>query len=385
MKDNTLEIKYKSLIANILKVEAKQIFLYWKGRVALFAILNAMGIQKDDEVILPAFTCVVVPNAIKYLGAKPIYVDIDASTYNFDLDQLKSKITDRTKVIICQNTFGLSSNVEKVVAFAKENNIKTIEDCTHGFGGTYKGKPNGSYCDAAFYSTQWNKPYSTGIGGFALVTDPDLKDKLEKVNTDLEPATFKDKISLSTLYFVREKILTDRRYWRMVKLYRWLSKHKLVQGSSSGTEIESTQMPSHYFKGMSTTQMKKGIANLAKLDKMIMIRKANATTYSEYLKSKGKTYVPNEQFKDHSFLKYPFLVKDRETVMRIAEDCKVPLGEWFCSPIHPVHEKFEQWDFCECEFPVATKYSSEMLNLPTDVVDNTYILDFLDKIEDYLL
>ena len=382
---NDIELKYKTEIAKHLGASADEIFLYWKGRVALYAILKAMDIHKGDEVVLPAFTCVVVPNAIKYLGATPIYVDIDAKTYNFDLKQLESKITERTKVIICQNTFGLSSNVEKVVAFAKENNIKTIEDCTHGFGGTYKGKPNGSYCDAAFYSTQWNKPYSTGVGGFALVTDKDLKAKLEKVNADLEPATFKDRISLSTLYFVREKILTDNRYWRMVKLYRWLSKHKLVQGSSSGTEIESTEMPSHYFKGMSTTQMKKGITNLAKLGEMIPLRKVNAVIYSEYLKSKGKTYVPTEQFQDHSFLKYPFLVKERDEVMRIAEECKVPLGEWFCSPIHPVMEHFDQWDFRECEFPVATKYSSEMLNLPTDVKDTAPVLAFLDKIEEFLL
>lgn len=385
MKDNTYEIKYKSLIADILKAEANQIFLYWKGRVALYAILKAMNIQEGDEVVLPAFTCVVVPNAIKYLGATPIYVDIDAKTYNFDLKQLESKITERTKVIICQNTFGLSSNVEKVVAFAKENNIKTIEDCTHGFGGTYKGKPNGSYCDAAFYSTQWNKPYSTGVGGFALVTDKDLKAKLEKVNADLEPATFKDRISLSTLYFVREKILTDNRYWRMVKLYRWLSKHKLVQGSSSGTEIESVQMPAHYFKGISTVQIKKGVANISALEEMLARRKKNAETYSDYLENRGKTFVSKDLFQDHSFLKYPFIVKERDEVMRIAEECKVPLGEWFCSPIHPVHEHFDQWDFCECEFPVATKYSSEMLNLPTDVADTTPILRFLDKIEDYLL
>jgi len=382
---NDIELKYKTEIAKHLGASADEIYLYWKGRVALFAILKAMDIHEGDEVVLPAFTCVVVPNAIKYLGATPIYVDIDAKTYNFDLKQLESKITERTKVIICQNTFGLSSNVEKVIEFAQTHNIKTIEDCTHGFGGTYKGKPNGSYCDAAFYSTQWNKPYSTGVGGFALVTDKDLKAKLEKVNADLEPATFKDKISLSTLYFVREKILTDRRYWRMVKLYRWLSKHKLVQGSSSGTEIESTEMPSHYFKGMSTTQMKKGITNLVKLGEMIPLRKANAAIYSEYLKSKGKTYVPTEQFQDHSFLKYPFLVKERNEVMRIAEECKVPLGEWFCSPIHPVMEHFDQWDFRECDFPVATKYSSEMLNLPTDVKDTTPVLAFLDKIEDYLL
>ena len=133
---NDIELKYKTEIAKHLRASADDIFLYWKGRVALYAILKAMNIQEGDEVVLPAFTCVVVPNAIKYLGATPIYVDIDAKTYNFNLKQLESKITDKAKVIICQNTFGLSSNVEKVVDFAKMHNIKTIEDCTHGFGGT---------------------------------------------------------------------------------------------------------------------------------------------------------------------------------------------------------------------------------------------------------
>ena len=382
---NITELKYKTEIARYLNASADDIFLYWKGRVALYAILKAMDIHKGDEVILPAFTCVVVPNAIKYLGANPIYVDIDAQTYNIDLTQLKSKITDKTKVIICQNTFGLSSNVETIVEIAQKYKIKTIEDCTHGFGGTYKGKPNGSYCDAAFYSTQWNKPFSTGVGGFAFVSDKDLKAKLEKVNADLELTTTKDRFSLSVLYFVREKILTNNRYWRMVKLYRWLSKHKLVQGSSSGTEIETAQMPPHYFKSISTVQIKKGMTNISALDEMLVRRKKNSEIYSDYLEKKGKTFVSKDLFSDHSFLKYPFLVKDRDEVMRIAEKCKVPLGEWFCSPIHPVHEHFEQWDFNDCDFPVATKYSSEMLNLPTDVADTAPVLRFLEKIEDHLL
>ncbi len=382
---NTTELKYKAEIARYLNAAADDIFLYWKGRVALYAILKAMDVHKGDEIVLPAFTCVVVPNAIKYLGANPVYIDIDAQTYNIDLTQLESKITDKTKVIICQNTFGLSSNVERIVEIAQKYKIKTIEDCTHGFGGTYKGKPNGSYCDAAFYSTQWNKPFSTGIGGFALVTDKELKTKLEKVNTNLEPSTAKDKFSLSVLYFVREKVLTDNRYWQMVKLYRWLSKHKLVQGSSSGTEIESAQMPPHYFKSISSVQIKKGIYNISALDEMLVRRKKNAETYSNYLEKKEKTFVPKNLFNDHSFLKYPFLVKERNEVMRIAEKCKVPLGEWFCSPIHPVRKQFEQWNFRECDFPVATKYSNQILNLPTDVADVTPILRFLEKIEDYLL
>ncbi|MCQ2283436.1 MAG: aminotransferase class I/II-fold pyridoxal phosphate-dependent enzyme [Bacteroidales bacterium] len=379
-----IELKYKSKLSEYLHASSDDVFLYWKGRVALYAILRAMGVGEGDEVIVPAFTCVVVPNAIKYLKAKPVYVDIDPKTYNVAVSQIESKISDKTKVLICQNTFGLSSNIEQLLEIAQRHHLYTIEDCTHGFGGTYHGKPNGSYCDAAFYSTQWNKPFSTGLGGFALVANRDLHKKIEQVNVSLEKTTLKDSISLSLLYFVREKILTDRRYWRMVKMYRWLSKYKFVQGSSSGVEIESTEMPSHYFKALSQTQMKKGLSNVEKIDTLLDLRKRNARIYNEYLESKGKTIVSPELFADHSFLKYPLLVRNREDVLRMAEENCVPLGEWFCSPIHPVMEHWDLWDFNGEDYPQAVKYAALLVNLPTDVAQTDSVLRFLDKILDWV-
>lgn len=224
------EEKYKTAIASYLAAEKEDIFLYWKGRVALYALLKAINVKEGDEVIVPAFTCVVVPNAIKYCGATPIYVDINSTTYNTDIDKIEEKITPRTKVILCQNTFGLSSNVEELVSLAKKYNLYTIEDCTHGFGGTYNGKPNGTFCDAAFFSTQWNKPFSTGIGGFAYCKDDNLKEMLNRVNLELDKANAKDNFSLSLLYFIREHILVNSLYWQMLKIYRWLSKKKSYTG-----------------------------------------------------------------------------------------------------------------------------------------------------------
>jgi len=149
--------EYKSLIRQY--IGGKEIFLYWKGRVALYTFLKALEVNEGDEVIIPGFTCVVVPNAIKYLGAKPVYIDITKKTFNPSFEQVKKAINDKTKIIIIQNTFGLSSDVEEITELAKEKKIFTIEDCTHGFGGFYNGKPNCSYCDAAFYSNQLNKPF----------------------------------------------------------------------------------------------------------------------------------------------------------------------------------------------------------------------------------
>ena len=129
------EMQYRKDINNYLKCGEDNIYFYWKGRVALYALLKAMGVGPGDEVIVQGYTCVVVANSIIYLGAKPVYVDIDLSTYNMNIEQMKEKITDKTKVIICQNTYGLSSNLEVLEQIAKEKGISTLEDCTHGFGG----------------------------------------------------------------------------------------------------------------------------------------------------------------------------------------------------------------------------------------------------------
>lgn len=383
--DAKAEKLYKEKISEWLKATPNDIFLYWKGRVALFALLRAMGVGKDDEVILPAFTCVVVPNAIKYLGAKPVYVDIDIETYNANVDQIQASITKHTKVILCQNTFGFSSNLETITAIAQARGIYTIEDCTHGFGGTYNGKPNGTYCDAAFYSTQWNKPFSTGIGGFAYVKDKDLQFKMLEQNPQLTKPSFKDNISLPILYFIREKILTDKRYWRMVKFYRFLSKHKLVQGSSSGIEISSTKMPKKYFKGISMAQIKKGTQTIDLLEDALKLRAANSRRYTVILEDLGKNHVPESQFQNHSFLKYPLLVTNREGVMKIAEEERIPLGEWFCSPIHPVMDNWENWDFNGNRFPNGTRLAEEVIDLPTDTKDLHRVEQFILHIRTYIL
>ena len=105
--------KFKAEIAKKLNANASQISLYWKGRVGFYALLKANGIGKGDEVIIPGFTCVVVPNAIIYLGAKPVYVDVNKDTFNTTLNHIKEKVTTKTKCIVIQNTFGLSSEIEE--------------------------------------------------------------------------------------------------------------------------------------------------------------------------------------------------------------------------------------------------------------------------------
>lgn len=355
------------------------IYFHYKGRVSLYAILKSMGVGDGDEVIIPSFTCVVVPNPIIYLGAKPVYVEIDRKTYNINIDLLEKSISEKTKVIICQNTYGLSSNIEEIIAIANKHNLYTIEDCTHGFGGTYNGKPNGSYCDAAFYSMQWNKPFSSGIGGFLAINNQKLKENILELEKLKSEPSLKAKFSIKILFFVRRYLINTFTYWPMVRFYRWLSKNNLVVGSSSGNEISESIMPDNFFMNYSNVQAKEGFRNIKKLPYILKLRKENALEYTKFLLENGKNHIPEDLFENHSFLKYPLLVNDREKFNHLAQKNKIELGEWFNSPIHPVQNNFEKWFFKPKNFPTSVSLSNHIVNIPTDTKNVKKVIQFLNS------
>lgn len=385
------EMEYRKAISRKLSCAEDEIFFYWKGRVALYALLKAMGIKEGDEVIVQGYTCVVVSNAIMYLGATPVYVDIDKSTYNMNMEDLSRKVTDKTKVLICQNTYGLSSNLETISEVAHEASKKyghpvyTLEDCTHGFGGSYHGRPNGTSCDASFFSTQWSKPYTTGVGGFCVVHNEQLKSALQALEPEKAKPSFKETFQLKIMYFVRQYIVNDWTYWMMINTYRWLSRHNMVVGSSSGEEIDSIQMPEGFFKDQSTVQFKKGLKSLKKLDAVNTLRKKNAEKYTKFLADAGKNHVDPSLFDDHIFIRYPLLVNNREQFREEAEKANVVLGEWFEGPIYPANNSLETWKVDTNELPNAMYVCERMVNLPTDEKNMDKVIAFLEKHMSYLV
>ena len=134
---------FRSRIGETIGVSPEHIALFAKGRVALYAVLRALDIEPGDEVILPAFTCVAVPNAILYARARPVYVDIRPDTYTIDPTAVEEAIGARTRVILAQNTFGLSADLAALESIAARNGLTVVDDCTHGLGGRYRGLPNG--------------------------------------------------------------------------------------------------------------------------------------------------------------------------------------------------------------------------------------------------
>ena len=109
------------------------------GTSALHLALAALNVGKEDEVIVPAFTMAAVWLAVMYTGAKPVFVDCTPDTYNIDPTQIESKISSRTKAIIVVHIYGHSADMDPILAIAKKNKLKIVEDAAEAHGGEYKG------------------------------------------------------------------------------------------------------------------------------------------------------------------------------------------------------------------------------------------------------
>ncbi len=147
------------------------------GSVALDAAVLALGIGPGDEVIMPTFTIISCAAAVVRAGAKPVVVDSDPVTWNMDCNQLADKITPRTKAIMVVHIYGLPTDMQPVLALARQHNLLVIEDAAEMHGQYYHDKPCGSFGDVSVFSFYPNKHITTGEGGMILTNDEAIAEK----------------------------------------------------------------------------------------------------------------------------------------------------------------------------------------------------------------
>jgi len=155
------------------------------GTAALHLSLIALGVGKGDEVVIPSYVCSALLNAVLYVGAVPIVSDIDGTTFNISVDDLKKKITKRTKTIILPHMFGLPADIDEILSLG----IPVIEDCAQSAGSRYKSGYTGSFGALSIFSFYATKMLSTGEGGMVLSNEDgliravrDMRDYDEKDN-----------------------------------------------------------------------------------------------------------------------------------------------------------------------------------------------------------
>lgn len=145
---------------------------------ALHLALVALGIGPGDEVIVPAFTWVATANAVEYVGARPVFCDIDRTTYNIDTTLAAQLINSRTRAIIPVHLFGLCADMGHLLEICRPSGIKIIEDAACAVGASYQSRKAGSLGDIGCFSFHPRKIITTGEGGMCTTNDKELADRM---------------------------------------------------------------------------------------------------------------------------------------------------------------------------------------------------------------
>lgn len=341
----------------------------FKGRVALHAILEAAGIGQGAQVLLPGYTCVVVPNAILYRGAEPAYVDIDPVTCNLDADTLEAGCgrvwsPERARALIVQHTYGLPADMDRLAAFARRHGLLLIEDACHAMGSRWQGRPVGSLGDAAFFSSQWSKPVTTGLGGWAEVREPELAAAVRGVAERYpRPGALAD-LRLQAQYLAYRVLYRPRLFWALQGVYRALGRAGLVIGSSTGAELDC-RMPGDYRRRMGSLQERTLRRLLTRADASIAARRGNALLIERELRRHGLPTASVPAGADPVWLRYPVRVGNKAQLLAAARAARIELGDWFLSPVHPNPGAWELAAYRAGSCPHAERASAEVINLPT--------------------
>ena len=159
------------------------------GTVAIHLALQALGVGPGDEVIVPSLTYIASVNTIIQSGAAPVFVDSLESTWQIDPEDVRRKITARTKAIMVVHLYGLPCDMDALAAICKEHGILLIEDCAEAFGARYKGQHVGTFGDVSTHSFFGNKTITTGEGGMVVAKTPQVMECCYHLKTQGVSAT----------------------------------------------------------------------------------------------------------------------------------------------------------------------------------------------------
>jgi len=346
--------RYESEFAKI--AGCKHAFSFALGRHALYASLKALGIGDGDEIILPAFTCVVVPNAILYCNATPVYVDIELDTFNISAELIEKKISLKTKAIYAQHTFGNICDMEKIKELAERYNLYIIEDAAHAMGFSYQNSLVGSLGDVAFFSTDHSKVISTVLGGMVTTNNSELAGKIEsiyKATPFLSPQITKKLL----LQFLFEFIFfSPLLFWAGKLLNQLLRKTQLFFHFDDELKVNYQEV-SNYPARLPSELAQIGTSQLENIKKNLDHRKAvwlwlhNSLNYNNA--------VPKS-----TFLRYSFLVEDRNKFENYFL-FKFELGTWFTSIAQERVKNFGEIKYREGSCPKAEYAAKHIVNFPT--------------------
>jgi len=312
--------EFEGLIAEYFN--RKYAVVFNSGTSALHAALIAHEIGPGDEVLVPSFTFIATANAPLFVGAKPVFVDIEEDTYGMDPEDLRRKITERTKAIIPVHYSGLPCRIKKIKDIARENGLIVIEDAAEAFGAAIDGKKVGTLGDSAMFSFCQNKIITTGDGGVIVTDSEDIYYKLKLVRSHGR--------SDNSDYFVSAE--------------------------------KADYISLGYNFRLSNISAALGIAQIKKANMIIEFRRNRAKLYNKALKDikQIRTFRAPEGY-HHVYQMFTIRAEKRDDLMSYLAK-KGIMSKVYFDPIHKT--LFYRGMGYNCKLPVTERLSEEVLTLP---------------------
>lgn len=284
------------------------------GTVALHLALLSVGIGPGDEVIVPTLTYVASVNMIAQTGAKPVFVDSLADTWQMDPAAVERSITPRTKAVMMVHLYGGACDLKAIAAICKAKGLLLIADCAEAFGTYYDGVPVGSMADVATYSFFGNKTITTGEGGMVVTNDVDVFNRAYHLKT--------------------QAVSPDREYW-----------HDMLGYNYRMTNICAAI----------------GLAQLEHADDILAKKRAVAGWYDRYLAGLPVTRQAATPGAQHSWWLYSIAVTPahRDALRHYLRDKSIETR-----PVFPPVHAFPHYG-CNLDLPVAQAISASGINLPS--------------------
>lgn len=341
------------------KFQAKYGVAFLYGRSGLYALLKCLGIN-NSEVIMPAYTCVVVSNAIVYSGNTPRFVDISLDNYNMDLDLVEKAIGDRTRAIIGTSLFGYPYDADRLKDIIKRSgrDILLIQDCAHSFGAEYKGKLLCDMGDAALFAFSITKPVCSMYGGMITTNSKDIHDKLKKYRDEnfKEPSLRQD-LKMSSLFLTAYAAFFEPFYGFVNFLER---RTGVLDPIAKYYKEDAIDMPDDFLNKLPRINANIGSIQLDKYDEAIERRRQIAKFYNEALG--GLKHVTAPLLIEGATYLYCISIADsRDALIEYMRKKGIQIGKYleYAIPYMKAYEKYKNGDY-----PNSYMCSRNIINLP---------------------
>lgn len=340
-------------------------FTYFRGRVALAAILRALGVQIGDEVLIQAFTCIAVPEAILSVGAKPVYVDVEAGGINMDPADLDKKISPNTRAVVAQHSFGLPANISRITEIAEAKGIPVVEDCAHTIMSRVNGKRVGSFGHASFYSYEAAKPVFVGIGGSAVCNDDALERAVRAGYTKYAEPPVSSQLETAAMFHAHGIAYQPSTYWTVRSMFRTLSAAGLIRGNYN--KIADQRGPaSDFTRRMGRIQKHRLRQELRGLTAQSDHRREVSTAYRTRIRSSAVHHIDFDSGVDPVYGRYPLLTEQRASLVREAQKARVEVAVFYDSAVQPLYgEALRSAGYEPGSCPNAEWASERIISLPT--------------------